>query len=305
MKQKLDFLIPCLFLAISLSLMACSKWSAFNKKSSNGSASMIRGKMFTGKKGGKAGTLFTSFYDATKRSTLTYVTPNGQPRILSENNPDAAANRAFDLITSLNLTNSKDSAVAQNKLSLARTIVQLTDKSPTNIFVRDALYRLNEMYINTLCLNCKDDSTNKNDTCKSCGGDTHSQALTRNNYEVIFTKVLEAAEIISSSDAKEAEAKLKQMQITDSVAKLKSNIKILNDSINKLNKPIKVDTIKKDTIKPVKTIGALNFKIKYNISITKLNSHIIYKYTLSSYSSLKAKKEELVECFLIQPRCDI
>ena len=224
---------------------------AFNKKSANGSSSLIRGKQLD-----TSGTFFMSFYDATKRSSTAFITPQGQLRVLAENNPDAAANRAFDLISSLNLTNSKDSLIASNKLSLAKTIAQLTEKSPTDILVRDALYRLNEMYLNTLCLICgnKSVSETKCDTC--------SQALTRINYVNLFTQVMTTAQVISASDATEAEAKLKQMQVTDSISKLNSNIKLLTDSISKLNKPAKADTTKKDTTKSNKSIGLINIKTK-------------------------------------------
>ena len=204
----------CLFI-----LSGCGQ--VFYKKSSNGSASVIRGTQFS-----QQGSLFFSYYDATKRSSLTYITPQGQPRILAENNPDAAASRAFDLISKLNLSHAgRDSLTASNQLNIAKTIVQLTQKSPTDIFVRDALYRLNEMYLNTLCLGC--DSARK-DRCDTC-----LQSLTRMSYERLFNKVLSTAQVISSTDAKVEEQQTRQMEIArDSAVKaLTDSLKILRDSV--------------------------------------------------------------------------
>jgi len=217
MKHKKPYaVIGVIFL---LALSGCNQ--VFYKKSSNGSSSVIRATQFS-----QQGSLFFSYYDATKRSSLTYITPQGQPRILAENNPDAAANRAFDLISKLNLSHAgRDSLTASNQLSMAKTIVQLTQKSPTDIFVRDALYRLNEMYLNTLCLNCDTIKTDKCDTCL--------QSLTRMSYERLFNRVLTTAEAISATDAKVEEQQTKQMEIArDSTIKhLTDSLKMLRDSV--------------------------------------------------------------------------
>jgi hypothetical protein len=204
----------------------------------------MRGKQFVNNNS-TPGTVFFSFYDATKRSSLTFMTPEGQPRVLAENNPDAAANRALELISKLNLSHAgKDSFSASNQLNIAKTIVQLTQKSPADILVRDALYRLNEMYLNTLCLKCKN-CENQCDTC--C-----AQQLTRFQYERIFNGVLNTAQVVSQTDAKVMEEQTKQLQIkakndstvnalTKSIQGKDSTIKTLTDTIGNLKKQIDVN----------------------------------------------------------------
>lgn len=88
---------------------------AFYKKRANASSVIIKSPQYT-----KGGTFFTSFYDATKRSTLTFVTEEGGIRILAENNPDAATNRALEIISELSL---KDKVSTENKMSTTSTIV--------------------------------------------------------------------------------------------------------------------------------------------------------------------------------------
>lgn len=259
-----------LIIVLVITISSCSSLASlhpgFNKRSANGSASIIRTKQFTDSP--RAGTLYYSFYDATKRSSITYVTPEGQLRTLSENNPDAAVNRAFDLISKINITNGKDTVGASNQLTLAKTIVQLTQKSPTDILVRDALYRLNEMYLNTLCLNCGNNSDTSKHGEKLNRCDTCSQSITRGNYVALFSKVLSTAEVISASDAKIADAKVKELQILDSARILKDSISYLKDSISKLNqKPISksTDPQNADSSKEKKTSFGINHKNKNSI----------------------------------------
>ena len=221
--MKKQLMILCLIASLS-SCKYIFHVTTFNKKSANGSASIIRGRQLDSQ-----GTFFMSFYDATKRSSTMFITPEGQLHVLSENNPDAATNRAFDLINKLHFLSAKDTIGASNQLSMAKTIVQLTEKSPADILVRDALYRLNEMYLNTLCLNCG----KKGDTTSAKCGNS-AQALTTDNYVSLFKGILKTATEITSIDARVTEAKTKQLEILDS-------IKILKDSILKLNNPNKVE----------------------------------------------------------------
>jgi hypothetical protein len=226
----------------SLLLLGCDR--AFYKKSANGSSAIIKTPQFD-----TGGTLLFSFYDATKRSSVTFITPNGQLRTLAENNPDAATNRAFDLISKLSLSHAgKDSLVASNQLSIAKTIVQLTQKSPTDIFVRDALYRLNEMYLNTLCLDC-DSLCRKKDPCDTCC----SQKLTRVQYERIFSGVLKSAEVISATDANAMEQQIKRLELQQKFDSTNDLLEAASDKIKKLSDSLSTQK---------KTTDSLNKKAK-------------------------------------------
>lgn len=126
------------FLSILLlAIILLNSCSAFEKKSE-----IKRQKLFTGSQG----TLFWANYDATKRGSMIFVEPNGKVRVLAENPPDAA----IQSITSITTKFKKGEEIDANLVfETSKSIAELGKKTASVNMLRDALYRLNEIYYAT------------------------------------------------------------------------------------------------------------------------------------------------------------
>lgn len=193
----------------------------FHKSNARASAVIVRGSRYD------SSTFFRSFYDATKRSTLTYFTDNGKPIILAENNPDVGINEALTFLAKVHTGAGLDVAAGAH---ISNAIVKLTEKTPGNIFTRDALYRLNEMYLNTLFI--YSDAGRNIDV-----GFLKQQALDSATYRSIFNAIIDAARQMSDNNVKimeyeyrKAELAYMQANYTDSIARLSEALRQLKDS---------------------------------------------------------------------------
>ncbi|MBS1572460.1 MAG: hypothetical protein JST62_08725, partial [Bacteroidetes bacterium] len=187
-----------------------------------------------------------------KRSTV-IVANSKNFSVLAENNPDAIMNKAFDLVANF----TQDTKLtADAKLSIVRNALQLNKHSSSELFAANALYRLNEMYNNTLNvdsarLETKNENKENQISIRSVG--YKSQLLTANNYVSIFDSILSKTVQLSKSEAEIAK-QIKLENISDNIDELKSlmlkqesNLKKMskkNDSLFLLNKK-KLDSLGK------------------------------------------------------------
>lgn len=93
---------------------------------------------------GKKGTLTWAHYNATKRGSMIYVDPEGNVRILAENPPDAAIQSITEISAKVGDIEGVGSVEAA--LKTQRSIAELGKRTAAVNMMRDALYRLNEMY---------------------------------------------------------------------------------------------------------------------------------------------------------------
>lgn len=143
MKTKL------LYLFIFLSFTSCSlfKDASFGNNKAKGKAGIVRIPQFVDKNekgiGKDKGTFMWSHYDATKRGSLMFIDKNENIRVLAENPPDAAIQSITSITTSSNVDGKVDASLA---FETSKSIAELGKRTAGVNMLRDALYRLNEMY---------------------------------------------------------------------------------------------------------------------------------------------------------------
>lgn len=128
-----------LLLLVALSFGSC----AIKGYSPSGKASIARISQFNDTANG---TFIWSQYDATKRGSVMYV-HKGKIRVLAENAPDAALQSITDISAKVKGIESVDVEAA---FKTQRTIAQLGKRTAAVNMLRDALYRLNELYYASL-----------------------------------------------------------------------------------------------------------------------------------------------------------
>jgi hypothetical protein len=144
------------FIFSSVVVAGCKYFTpSMNKRNANGKAGIIRAKRLDN------GTFFWTHFDASKRASLVYVTSGGNVRVLAENSPDAAFKSSMDALGKVIATSGSSTVSAETKFSLAKDVVELGKRNATVNVLRDALYRLNEVYYNALCLDCTSDAPNQ------------------------------------------------------------------------------------------------------------------------------------------------
>ncbi|WP_420399638.1 hypothetical protein [Flagellimonas sp.] len=94
------------------------------------------------------GTLTWAHYDATKRGSMIYVDGNGNVRILAENPPDAAIQSITEISAKVGSVEGVENIEAA--LKTQRSIAELGKRTAAVNMMRDALYRLNEMYYSSV-----------------------------------------------------------------------------------------------------------------------------------------------------------
>lgn len=121
------------------------------KRKANNQAGIIRMPQYTncdsiGKNCKDQGTFMWSYYDATKRGSMMYLDPQGRVRVLAENPPDAAIQSITSITANANIDGKVDASLAFNT---AQSIAELGKRTAGVNMLRDALYRLNELYYAT------------------------------------------------------------------------------------------------------------------------------------------------------------
>lgn len=135
-----------LILSIMLALSSCSNLKKFNNSKAKGKAGIVRINQFSNQDG--QGTFLWSYYDATKRGSVMYV-KDGKIRVLAENAPDAAIQSITEITAKIKGMKG-DVSEAEAALKTQRTIAELGKRTAAVNMLRDALYRLNEMYYATV-----------------------------------------------------------------------------------------------------------------------------------------------------------
>ncbi|HFK5569084.1 TPA: hypothetical protein ACG0AO_000873 [Elizabethkingia meningoseptica] len=238
MKNKILLIIILPLLVTSCCLF---QGGGMTHRNANSSATMIRSSRFD-----TGNTVFNSFYDASKRSTV-IVAKENYFAVLAENTPDAITSKALDIIANADV---KKDVTASAKISMAQTAIQLNKKSSVNIFSANALYRLNEMYTNTLGIDSLEEASEYKERGEISYIKTHpkrKQALETSDYVSLFKAILSTSATISESEATIAS----KQNFDDVNAKLEKVDKSINDQI-KTNK--KQDSINNSMMKKLDNI---------------------------------------------------
>lgn len=172
------------------------------------------------------GTFLWSYYDATKRGSVMYV-KDGKIRVLAENSPDAAIQSITAITAKANIKGQVDAEFA---LNTQRTIAQLGKRTAAVNMLRDALYRLNELYyasidqeddINSLFINKKIDAAQfeaLNSTIRV------EKTLSDSQLQTLFTTIIDNTKLISIAEA-EAESTISKAESDANIEKAKTEAK--------------------------------------------------------------------------------
>lgn len=242
MKTK-NYLLLTLLLII-LSSCSAFKDASFKNNKATGKAGIIRVPQFTkyvkdknGKTLDTLGTFMWSHYDATKRGSLMYIDKNGRIRVLAENPPDAAIQSITNITASANVDGKVEASLAYET---SKSIAELGKRTAGVNMLRDALYRLNEMYYATRDEKEKNikffiDKGYTNEKIKSLLSDKSLSSI--KNIDSLFIKVIDNAKDIA---IKEAEAEIK-------VSKYEAE-KLKTELIKSMYEKVKDTLSKKQTI---------------------------------------------------------
>lgn len=228
-----------LLLLVALSFGSC----AITKRSARANASIARISQFNDSTNG---TFLWSQYDATKRGSVMYV-HKGKIRVLAENAPDAAIQSITDISAKVKGIESVDVEAA---FKTQRTIAQLGKRTAAVNMLRDALYRLNELYYASLDENSgllnKAMEKGLIKTPKeldSLQKYFNEIGIMENNemFEKLFCEIIQNAKDISISES-QAETQIAKSEAETEIEKQKSiqaQLKLIQDVLekteNKLN----------------------------------------------------------------------
>lgn len=119
-------------------LASCNQSKGIYSKTAHGKAGISKITQYT-----KGGTFLWAHYDASKRSSVMYLSENGELRVLAENSPDVAYQTILDIGAKVKVTDEVD---AETALKTQRSVAQLGKRTAAVNMLRDALYRINEIY---------------------------------------------------------------------------------------------------------------------------------------------------------------
>ncbi len=227
--------INSILLASLLLLSSC----ALQKTGGNGKSGIVRIPQFVDE---KQGTFLWSHYDASKRGSVMYV-KDGKIRVLAENAPDVAFQTINEISAKANVTGQVDAEVL---IKTQRAVAELGKRTAAVNMLRDALYRLNEMYYATVdeksenlnkFLKVDNDSMIINRSLDSINSYSLIQTIDNISLVTLFKNIIDNAKEIA---IKEAEA---DTSIADSESK--AFVKKYEESIQKLELQKKlIDKIK-------------------------------------------------------------
>ncbi|MGG8495805.1 hypothetical protein ACQY1Q_05275 [Tenacibaculum sp. TC6] len=227
--------------------------SSFPTNKANGSAGIIKVPTYLDKNGKTQETFMWSHYDATKRGSLMYLDKKGNIRVLAENPPDAAIQSITNITAKTKINDKVDAELA---LSASKSIAELGKRTAAVNMLRDALYRLNEMYYATK--EARDENReiikkaieNKNNDFLNkfmVTEDTAIQSIKEISMDelvALFTTIVNNAKEIA---IKEAES--------DAMIKVNEVDKIRLDLLKEMYDKVKDTLTKKETIEYLKKIS--------------------------------------------------
>lgn len=200
MKTKILILLPFL-------LLTGMVWGQHKK------ASITQLRMFTDKKDSLQPTLFWAQYDATRRGSMLYIDKNQRVRMLSENPPDAAIQSITEITAKVSGLKG-DVGEAEAAFKAQKSIAELGKRTAAVNMLRDALYRLNELYYATtdekkeiiqLLKDFNKEKTGKNtitETVEINSLPLFQTSIGNNDLKELFTKVIESVKDIAIEEAK-------------------------------------------------------------------------------------------------------
>lgn len=228
MKAKIKTL---LLISFMLALSSCANLKGFENNKAKGKAGIVRVPQFDKKSTTKddKGTFLWSYYDATKRGSVMYV-KDGKIRVLAENAPDAAIQSITEISTKIKGLKG-DVGEAEAVLKTQRTIAELGKRTAAVNMLRDALYRLNEMYYATVdekesLRKFYMDNKTYLDSHKSFSEEYYKATNTLSDEKLVqlFEKIIDKAAEISIAEST-AEAKISEEESKISLQKLKNEEK--------------------------------------------------------------------------------
>lgn len=223
MKTRLFSCMLLIFLALSTNVIAKDPESSKASKASKakvrvkgvGKNGLVRVAQYAGNKG----TFYYAYYDATRRGALIFVDRCGQVHILSESSPDAANEKSISTNLKVNI---KDKATAEAYAQVVQNIVQLGKRSAAVNIIRDELYHLNELVMNSSYFNCDLDTSGNilprekgkaaNGGDIMVGGIVHGSLFTPDQILDLYKKSFDDIVLIANAES-EANAKMYEAEI--------------------------------------------------------------------------------------------
>ena len=156
-------------------------------------------------------TLFWAQYDATRRGSMLYIDKNQRVRTLSENPPDAAIQSITDITAKIKGLKG-DVGEAEAAFKAQKSIAEMGKRTAAVNMLRDALYRLNELYYATadekkdILELLKDYDVNKINALNNLPTTTSSTTLLKTNVSdsdlnKLFEKIIESVKHIAIQEA--------------------------------------------------------------------------------------------------------
>lgn len=212
-------------------------------------AGISKQKLFLDGSGEIQPTLFWAHYDATQRGSMLYVGRDKKVRVLAENPPDAAIQSIVKI--GAELKGVKGIEDAELAFETQRNIAELGKRTAAVNMLRDALYRLNELYY----ANQDAEEALRNKLLdkdflvfqkyhKTLDSITNSSKI---SFSDLFTKVIESAKEISTNESTASQV-LAKAESKASIAKseaLKLKVKLLQDIYDKIKETTDEEEAKK------------------------------------------------------------
>ncbi|MBP2616796.1 hypothetical protein [Chryseobacterium jejuense] len=178
-------------------------------------------------------TLFWAQYDATRRGSMLYVDQNQRIRMLSENPPDAAMETIMGITAKVKGLQG-DVGEAEAAFNAQKSVADLAKRTAAVNMLRDALYRLNELYYATAdekkdIIQMLQDFKNSSITPNEKGIDINSlsvfqPSMSSNDIKSLFDKVITSTKEIAVAEASVDFEAEKSKQEQAKAASIKLNI---------------------------------------------------------------------------------
>lgn len=260
LKKSISKLV--LLLLVVLTFGSCANLKNFHNNKARGEAGIVRISQYKDNKCSNCnnvkqdgeGTFLWSYYNANRRGSVMYV-KDGKIRVLAENAPDAAIQSITDISAKVKGIESVDVEAAFNT---QRTIAQLGKRTAAVNMLRDALYRLNELYYasldenSTLLNKAMDKGLLKSDSLQKT---FNKIDFVGNNqmFETLFCEIIQNAKDISISEA-QAETQIAKSESESEVEKQKTEqlrLQTISDVLEKTEKKILTEEDSKKLIEEI------------------------------------------------------
>lgn len=258
-----------LLIGIAIAISSCGGLrETFNHSSARKKAGIVQIPQYEGEKG----TLTWAHYDASKRGSMIYVDKSGNVRILAENPPDAAIQSITEI--SAKVGEIKGVGSVDAALKTQRSIAELGKRTAAVNMMRDALYRLNEMYYSSVdrtnkLLQKREEYIDKTEIMQPQNLESVSNVLkdlypinqemmvdsNGNFLRELFEKVLDNTKEIAVEEAK-AEIKITESTNKEKIERYKDNLSRRN-ALLKVYEDLKGDLSKQEKQEFLEKILAL------------------------------------------------